>query len=112
MWHKRECKLNLHYDYGFTLYEIRNDSRVVQLWRQSYEKLERSNDNSQHLLWLNFSNDEGEIVSVKTFSRCLSVWFNISLLQELDMKVSCKPFVFTLFSFLIFKLNRLGLKSN
>jgi len=33
------------------------------LWQQGFDKLRRSADNNQNLLWLDFENDEGEIVS-------------------------------------------------
>lgn len=86
-WHNRECKLNLHYEYGFKLYDLNQNNAL--LWQQGFDKLRRSADNNQSLLWLDFENDEGEI--------------------ELDLHSSPKPFVFTLHSFLASKLNRLSL---
>jgi len=104
-WHNRECRLNLHYENGLTLYEIASGSneRICDyqfntvphigyqqiLWQQSFDKLKKSADDNHHLLWLYFYNDEGEI--------------------ELDMQSSPKPFVFALHSFLVAKLSRLGL---
>lgn len=60
-WHSRECKLNLHFEYGFKLYDLNQNNAL--LWQQSFDKLRRSADNNQNLLWLDFENDEGEIVS-------------------------------------------------
>lgn len=55
--------MNIDYDIGFTLYEITSEFNIIQLWQQNFEKLRRSADNNQRLLWLDFHNDEGEIVS-------------------------------------------------
>jgi len=59
-WHNRECKLNLHYEYGLKLFDLNQNNSL--LWQQSFDKLRRSADNNQNLLWLDFENDEGEIV--------------------------------------------------
>jgi hypothetical protein len=63
MFHNRECKLNLHYEYGFKLFDVNQNNAL--LWQQGFDKLRRSADNNQNLLWLDFENDEGEIVSYK-----------------------------------------------
>lgn len=87
LWNNRECKLSLNYEYGFKLFDTNQNNTV--LWQQSYDKLKKSADNNQNLLWLNFENDEGEM--------------------ELDMQSSPKPLVFTLHTFLASKLHRLAL---
>ena len=58
MFHNRECKLNLHYEYGFKLFDVNQNNAL--LWQQGFDKLRRSADNNQNLLWLDFENDEGE----------------------------------------------------
>lgn len=89
LWNNRECKLHLHYEYGLKLYDSNQNNTL--LWQQSFDKLKRSADNNQNLLWLDFENDEGEM--------------------ELDMMSSPKTFVFTLHTFLASKLHRLALVS-
>lgn len=61
VWLNRECKLNIHYEYGLKLFDINQNNAL--LWQQSFDKLKHSADNNQNLLWLDFENDEGEIVS-------------------------------------------------
>ena len=61
-WHNRECRLVLHYEYGFKLFESSSTNSL--LWQQGFDKLKRSADNNQNLLWLEFENEEGEIVSI------------------------------------------------
>ena len=118
-WHSRECKLNLHYEYGFKLYDLNQNNAL--LWQQSFDKLRRSADNNQNLLWLDFENDEGEIVRYRLHYIFVSsdhiysiesFFFFFTLFQELDLHSSPKPFVFTLHSFLASKLSRLSLNSS
>lgn len=63
-WNNRLCKLYLHYEDGFALY---NDSESTQtntrlLWKESFEKLRSSSDDSNHLLTLDFQGEEGVMV--------------------------------------------------
>ena len=60
-WHNRDCKLLLNYEQGFKLFDLKQNS---VLWQQGFEKLKSSADNGQNLLWLNFENEEGEIVRI------------------------------------------------
>lgn len=60
-WNNRECSLNLHYEYGLKLFDVNQNNAL--LWQQSFDKLKRSADNNQNLLWLDFENEEGEIVT-------------------------------------------------
>ena len=120
-WHNRECKLTLHIDNGFTLYDINQNNAL--LWQQGYEKLRRSADNNQSLLYFDFESEEGTIV--RTCLSCfLSLYFMTTktktitmndnnqhkLNKELNLHSSPKPFVFTLHSFLAAKLSHLALK--
>jgi hypothetical protein len=65
-------------------------SAPIILWHYSFEKLQNSADDGQHLLWLDFGED-GE--------------------QELDLDINPKPLVFILHSFLAAKVSRLGLRT-
>lgn len=99
-WNNRPCKLFLHYEHGFTLYNDPTDSvvngesslpngTVRLLWQQPFEKLRSSADDNEHLLTLDFHGEEGVV--------------------ELDFGTSPKPFVFHLHAFLSAKAARIGL---
>jgi len=68
-WHSRDCKLNLHFEYGLKLFDLNQNNSL--LWEHGFDKLKRSADNNQHLLWLDFENDEGEIVIFVIFFKLL-----------------------------------------
>ena len=61
-WNNRECRLIIDCDNGLALYEVSSDNSLIQLWQETFDKLRRSADNNQRLLWLDFHNEEGEIV--------------------------------------------------
>jgi len=72
-WNNRPCKLFLHYEHGFTLYNDPTDSvlngessipngTVRLLWQQPFEKLRSSADDNEHLLTLDFHGEEGVVV--------------------------------------------------
>jgi len=63
-WNNRLCKLYLHYENGFALYEEGdNGSAYVRLlWREPFEKLRSSSDDNDHLLMLDFHGEEGVMV--------------------------------------------------
>jgi hypothetical protein len=62
-WNNRECRLIIDCESGLALYEITSDNSLIQLWNETFDKLRKSADNGQRLLWLDFHNNEGEIVS-------------------------------------------------
>jgi len=77
-WHgRRNCRLTLHYENGFTLTAdtdgiVENGGgdtlrgvAVAQtiLWHYPFEKLQMSSDDGRRLLWLDFG-DDGEQVGV------------------------------------------------
>ena len=62
-WNKRACKLCLHYEHGFTLFnEMDNGAQVRLLWQEPFEKLGASSDDNNHLLTLDFHGEEGVVV--------------------------------------------------
>ena len=74
-WNNRTCKLFLHYEHGFTLYNDPTDSvtngglatssaNVRLLWQQPFEKLRSSADDNEHLLTLDFHGEEGVVVGI------------------------------------------------
>lgn len=62
-WNRRACKLCLHYEHGFTLFnEMDNGAQVRLLWQEPFEKLGASSDDNSHLLTLDFHGEEGVVV--------------------------------------------------
>jgi len=69
LWNSRTCRLQIHYEYGLKLYDISEGSGLM--WQYSYEKLRRSADNNLSLLWLDFEDEEGQMVNYNSFNHCL-----------------------------------------
>ncbi|KFD50177.1 hypothetical protein M513_08922 [Trichuris suis] len=91
-WRGSDCTVNLHYEDGISLIlsdslSAVNGSQV--LWKQPYENIRSTGDDSHRFFWIDFGGELGE--------------------QELDMQGSPKPLVFILHSFLSSKVYRYGL---
>ena len=54
----RPCQLVVNIDHGFTLIDA-----IKPIWSYPFEKLRGSADDGQRLLFLDFGQDEGEVVS-------------------------------------------------
>lgn len=92
----QEARLTVHFENGFTLTDARvneGNGRSQVLWYFPFEKLKRSADDGQRMLWLEFGADESD--------------------QELDLELDLhgcpKPVVFVMHTFLSAKTTRLGL---
>lgn len=95
-WRDQEARLTVHFENGFTLTHARvneGNDRSQVLWYFPFEKLKRSADDGQRMLWLEFGADESD--------------------QELDLELDLhgcpKPVVFVMHTFLSAKTTRLGL---
>uniref|UniRef100_A0A5S6Q7I9 PDZ domain-containing protein n=1 Tax=Trichuris muris TaxID=70415 RepID=A0A5S6Q7I9_TRIMR len=86
-WRGNDCTLNLHYEDGISLLLSDSLSAVngsQALWKQPYENIRSTGDDSHRFFWIDFGGELGE--------------------QELDMQGSPKPLVFILHSFLSSKI--------
>ena len=63
-WRDQDARLTVHYENGFTLTDARNEGngRSQVLWYFPFEKLKRSADDGQRMLWLEFGADESDQV--------------------------------------------------
>lgn len=68
-WRDQDARLTIHYENGFTLTDARvneGNGRAQVLWYFPFEKLKRSADDGQRMLWLEFGADESDQVKNKT----------------------------------------------
>lgn len=64
-WRDQDARLTVHFENGFTLTDARvneGNGRAQVLWYFPFEKLKRSADDGQRMLWLEFGADESEQV--------------------------------------------------
>ena len=64
-WRDQEARLTVHFENGFTLTHARvneGNDRSQVLWYFPFEKLKRSADDGQRMLWLEFGADESDQV--------------------------------------------------
>jgi hypothetical protein len=74
MYDSHEARLVLHYDDGLRLYATgtANGGQPVSagehqdrlIWTQPYENIKGTGDDGQRFIWLDFGNDQPEVVSV------------------------------------------------
>uniref|UniRef100_UPI00398EAFFF LOW QUALITY PROTEIN: alpha-1-syntrophin n=1 Tax=Pristiophorus japonicus TaxID=55135 RepID=UPI00398EAFFF len=89
-WNGQDCKLAVHLDKGFTIYqEVPDGGRSKILLNQPFEKLRMSSDDGVKVMYLDFGGPEGEI--------------------QLSLQSCPKTIVFIIHSFLSAKVTRLGL---
>ncbi|GCC16649.1 alpha-1-syntrophin [Chiloscyllium punctatum] len=89
-WNGQNCKLTVHLDKGFTIYQDAAEvGRPKVLLSQPFEKLRMSSDDGVKVLFLDFGGPEGEI--------------------QLNLQSCPKTIVFIIHSFLSAKVTRLGL---
>lgn len=77
LWQGRPCQLVVHHEEGFTLYSAgsralsgigsNSNSLPTSLWQRPFEKLKMSADDGARLLWLDFGEEDGEIVSLQKY---------------------------------------------
>ncbi|OWA53582.1 Beta-1-syntrophin [Hypsibius exemplaris] len=87
-WQGHDAKLTLHFEEGFALMTGSSSRRDV-FWQQPFEKLRSTADDAKRLLYLEFVDSTEPYV--------------------IDLKMSPKPAVFVIHSFLAAKLQRQGL---
>jgi len=64
-WQGQKCNLVIHYENGFTLLDLSDNSNLSKPnihWNHPFEKLRMSADDGSRLVWLDFGED-GEQVS-------------------------------------------------
>ncbi|XP_078410914.1 alpha-1-syntrophin [Cetorhinus maximus] len=89
-WSGQDCKLAVHLDKGFTIYQDTPEiGKPKILLSQPFEKLRMSSDDGVKVLYLDFGGPEGEI--------------------QLNLQSCPKTIVFIIHSFLSAKVTRLGL---
>ncbi|XP_048464316.1 alpha-1-syntrophin [Rhincodon typus] len=90
IWNGQDCKLAVHLEKGFTIYQDTSDmGKRKILLSQPFEKLRMSSDDGVKVLFLDFGGPEGEI--------------------QLNLQSCPKTIVFIIHSFLSTKVTRLGL---
>jgi len=59
-WQGQKCNLVIHYENGFTLLDVSDNSDLSKPnihWNYSFEKLRMSADDGSRLVWLDFGED-------------------------------------------------------
>lgn len=72
VWQGRPCQLIVNHEEGFMLYAagsrsingVSPGSPPGPLWKRAFDKLRMSADDGARLLWLDFGDDDAEIVSL------------------------------------------------
>ena len=83
-WRDQEARLTVHFENGFTLTDARaNDGngRAQVLWYFPFEKLKRSADDGQRMLWLEFGANETDQVLARV-EQTVSQYFLSLLIGE------------------------------